>query len=526
MAILQAQNLGWSTPDNRVLFEHLNINLDQEKSALVGRNGVGKTTLIKILADLTAPTNGSVTRNGLVGYLPQNPAPHPDQTVADALAIGSIIEALDKIEQGSTDAADFDAVGDNWDIRERTQAELDKLGLAHLTLEQPLTDCSGGERTRLALAGLFLARCDYLLLDEPTNNLDIASKEKLKAALKSWQGGFLLISHDRDFLDFVDQVLELSEQGLKVYGGNYLEYKQQRELEDAAAQRQFEHAEKQVKAAKARAQKEREQQEKRQSSGAKRAQKRGDSIIETRAKQERSSKSSGKSNSTSQRLMEAAQTSMQQASERLRKEESIRFEMPATEVPTGKTILEMEEVTFGYQRPLFENFSLLLRGPERIALLGRNGCGKTTLVKLITAELQPQSGSIRRGTERITYLDQHASVLDPEHSILENCQRLNPDMEEHRRRSILANFGFRGDNALKLVKSLSGGEKLKAAMACILMGSNAPQLLILDEPTNHLDMASIESLEQTLQSYKGALIVISHDPAFIKALDVSRVIEL
>lgn len=208
--------------------------------------------------------------------------------------------------------------------------------------------------------------------------------------------------------------------------------------------------------------------------------------------------------------------------------DSIDVSLPATHVPNGKVILSIEAVTFSYpnsSRVIFDNFSLKLQGPERIALTGTNGSGKTTLIKLILGELPPGSGKIYVGTPYVSYLDQNISQLSLGLSVLENFQRFNPEASIQEAHQALALFLFKNVAALKLVKDLSGGERLRALLACVLMKKHPPQLLILDEPTNHLDLHSIENIESALKNYEGAMIVISHDEKFLENIQVTKIVK-
>ena len=245
------------------------------------------------------------------------------------------------------------------------------------------------------------------------------------------------------------------------------------------------------------------------------------------AMENRSTASQGSLLIRSNRMLDAAHEKLRFAKEQLEIQDEIHISLPKTYVPNGKMILEIEHLIFCYHQttePLISDFSLTIQGAERIALCGENGSGKTTLIKLILNQLKPSHGKIYLGTERINYLDQHASQLNPELSILDNFLQLNVDATENEAYQALAQFLFKNVSANKLVKYLSGGEKLRALLACTLKSSNPPQLLILDEPTNHLDLNSMKSIESALKNYQGAMIVISHDQTFLESITVERII--
>ena len=326
----------------------------------------------------------------------------------------------------------------------------------------------------------------------------------------------------------------MSALGVQIYGGNYNDYTEQKQIEEAAARQTLQTAEQLRRQAKALTQERKERHEQAKAKGrlARKTEIAKVGILKSRmafnSAQGRSERTQKKINAQAERKLAKINESVQEAREKIAPSQEIHIDIPRTRVPNGKMILEIKNLYFNYPQQknfIFENFSLSIQGPQRLAISGDNGSGKTTLIKLILGELLPCRGEILAGTDRVNYLDQKIQLINPKLSVLDNFLYLNPDIRELDARYFLAAFLFRNDAALKPGAHLSSGERLRAALACILMSSNPPQLLILDEPTNHLDLYTIASIESALQKYQGALIVISHDNSFIKNIQIETGIQ-
>lgn len=522
-SLIVAQDLSCNIGE-RGLFSKINFSFDNEKTGLVGRNGIGKTTLIKLLLGKVEPSAGTVYINGKIGYLPQDFTFYANQSIASILGIEKKLKALKKIESGDFDEKDQEIIGADWDIVERTKALFAKLGLSHLEFSRKMESLSGGEVTRLMLAAVLLKKPDYIILDEPTNNLDIESRELLYKTLSSLHIGMLVISHDRNLLSLMDQIMELSTLGLKTYGGNYNYYHEQKLIEQEAKKRQLEDAQKFLKKTKKEAQKKKEFHQKKVSYGKKSRLSRSHPKMWYNAQKERSEKSKEKLTRTIDRQLQTAKKQVSQASKNVEDFDILKIKFAEVELPAKKIVADIKDLTFGYTvgSPVTKNFNLTVVGPERIAFVGPNGCGKSTLLKLILKKLQPTSGFVNIGVQRYAYLDQKVEILDHKKSILQNFQEMNPEINQADAYTILASFLFPGQTAMIKVENLSGGEKLRAALACCLMSKMPPKLVILDEPTNHLDLDSILCIEQLLKKYEGALIIVSHDETFLKNIGIEK----
>ncbi len=521
-------NISFTLPTGKMLFSGISLAFSQHKIGLVGRNGIGKSTLIKLILGELSPHTGSIQVVGNITYVPQTPILLQDMTVAAFLECEEKINALHRIANGSIETQDFLILNDEWDIEERVQECLNIFGLDTIPYDRPIKMLSGGETTRLLLAKAFLSDADFLLLDEPTNHLDSNARKQLYHAIRDWKRGLIVISHDRTLLNLLDEIIELNTLGVNCYGGNYELYEQQKLIETAAKEQQLHDAKKSLKHSQQTIQSSREKHEQKQSYG--RDLRRSGSIdkLAANAKKGRSERTQNKLLIKEERLIHQAETELQSTKAQMEINEDIHVDLPATKVPQGKIILAIEDLSFSYSptktKNIIQHFSFTLQGPARIALAGDNGSGKTTLVKLILNQLPMQTGKIFIGTEYVKYLDQNASLLNPDTSILDNFLRLNPDANENDAYRSLAFFLFKNKTALKLIKDLSSGEKLRALLACVFMSTHPPQLFILDEPTNHLDLNSIKSIESALKNYQGAIIAISHDENFLNNIGIEKII--
>lgn len=523
------QNLFYKTPDDKSILEDLTLSFGIVKTAIVGKNGCGKTTLVKLISGELLPSSGSIKLKATIAICPQNLNDFIYGTVADVFDATAKLNALEKIIAGGVDENDFTTLNDDWTIQTRLQTQLKEYGLEKLDLRRQLNTLSGGEITRLWLAKVFATNADFLILDEPTNNLDITARQLLYKKVMSYEKNIIIISHDRKLLELMQQIIEISPTGVKIYGGNYSSYLKQKNAEQMAKERQLTDAKKALQKTKQSIQITQEKRAQRESQGVRLRKSGSQAPIILDGMQQRATRTQGKLATREGQMLTKAQKTFDEAKANVEINEEFKFILPKTKVPNGKIVVCLEQVGFSYpnsKRSIIDHFDLVVTGPERIAIIGDNGSGKTTLVKLIMGTLAPTAGKITRGIETIRYLDQHASLLVPQLSILDNFKVFNPELKETEARFYLARFLFRDRDVLKLVTNLSNGEKTRTLLACILMAKQPPQLLILDEPTNHLDLTSIAAIESALNCYEGSLIAISHDEFFINNIAVTKTISM
>ncbi|NEC65365.1 ribosomal protection-like ABC-F family protein [Streptomyces sp. SID9727] len=528
-ASLICSNLSFSWPDDTPVFSGLSFSVGSGRTGLVAPNGSGKSTLLKLLAGELRPSAGSVTVDGTLGYLPQSLPLTGDLSVSEVLGVDAVIRALDAVESGDVDEKHFAVIGDDWDIEERTRAQLDRLGLDGIALDRGIGTLSGGQVVSLGLAAQLLKRPDVLLLDEPTNNLDLDARHRLYDTLETWNGTLLLVSHDRALLDRMDRIAELGTSELRLYGGNFTAYEEAVRAEQEVAEKNVRNAEQELKREKREMQQARERAERRASNAARNLKNAGLPRIFAGNMKRGAQEAAGKSGQTHAARVGEAQARLDEAGRAVRDEQRITLDLPDTDVPAGRTVLLAERLRVrlgGREQFSGDGVDLTIRGPERIALTGPNGAGKSTLLRLVNGDLTPDGGSIRRADGRIAYLSQRLDLLDLGRTVAENFAAYAPHREEAERMNLLARFLFRGDRAHLPVGVLSGGERLRATLACVLCAEPAPQLLLLDEPTNNLDLVSAGQLESALASYRGAFVVVSHDERFLERIGVGRWLRL
>ncbi len=504
-------SLSFAWPDGCTVFAALDVAFPPGRTGLIGRNGGGKSTLLRLIAGHLTPTSGTLATTGQIAFLPQDVTLRTTQTVADLLGIATRRAALRAIESGDPDPVHFAALADDWQVEARAAAALERFGLVQGLddmFDRPVATLSGGEAVLTGVAGLLLTGAPISLLDEPSNNLDRRGRERLYGVVDDWPGLLIVASHDRELLERVDHIVELREGGARAFPGPLSSYLLAIEAEQRAAARKVRTAEGKVAREKRQFVETQTKLAKRKRFADKAFREKREPRVKMNEMKRKAQVSAAKYRETAQGRLDDARAFLTEAEELIRDDDRIRIDLPATAVPGGRDVLRLGP--------------LAVRGPERIALVGPNGAGKTTLLHALAGVRPHPRVEVPAPFVPVRYLPQRLDIVDNDRSVFDNVRAAAPSATPHEVRARLARFLVRGDRVDQLAGSLSGGERLRVTLACLLLAEPPPQLLLLDEPTNSLDLASVGQLVSALHNYRGAMIVSSHDNQFLADIGVTR----
>ncbi|WP_126249266.1 ABC-F family ATP-binding cassette domain-containing protein [Chitinophaga rhizosphaerae] len=528
--MLAFQDVTYAHPNKDVLFSGLHCTVNRgDKIALIGPNGAGKSTLLRLMAGEWLPLSGSIRREGPPYYIPQHFGQFDHLTVGAALRAGDRLHALHEILAGTVTDELMAALNDDWSIEERCREALAHWGLGNIGLDVKLEGLSGGQKTRVFLAGIAVNQPSFLLLDEPGNHLDAAGRALLRDLIGGWRQTLVLVSHDASLLRLLPVVYELGKKGITVYGGDFDFYKAQKALEQDALHQDLRSREKALRKAKETEREAMERKQKLDARGRKKQEKSNVPTITLNTLRNNAEKSTAS-------LKKAHAEKMGSISEevnRLRRElpdiDKMKLNVDDSALHKGKILVNAQHlnVRFGEKRLWAEGYGFQVRSGDRLAIRGGNGSGKTTMIRLLLGQLSPSEGEMVRAGFRAVYIDQDYSYLDGSLTVYEQAQKHNPGaLEEHEVKTRLNRFLFGPEDWNKPSAALSGGERMRLLLCVLNIGTKAPDMIVLDEPTNNLDMQNVEILTAAMNGYDGTLIVVSHDDAFLEALGIAGEIAL
>lgn len=521
-------DVSYHYPNANCLFEHINLSVACcEKISVIGANGMGKSTLLRLMIGSLIPSCGAIRSSSMPYYIPQQ-FDFRGQRISDILGVSEKIEALHRICEGSTDLRFYDKLADDWDIESRCRSALDFWGLPDVDLRLPVDELSGGEKTKVHLAGLLIHKPDIILLDEPTNHLDENSRGKFYDYIVASKATVVVVSHDVALLNLLGVVYELSSKGIRRYGGNYSFYKEQKEIERQALTRRIDSEEKILHLAQTVARKSKERQEKRAVRGGKTVS--GIPRIALNGRRAKGENTESKLSERHSQIIDRSEQRLYDLKQEQQREYELKIDIEDARLHKNKILITAVNVNFAYNNnlPIWQApLDIEIRSGERIRIIGDNGTGKTSLTKLLMGELIPINGTIMRAGFSHIYLEQDYSQVNRNMTILELAQEYNRNkIPDHEVKLKLNRALFSKDTWDKSCHALSGGERMRLYFCCLTISTSVPDIIVLDEPTNNLDLSGLSILTNTIKKYRGTLIVISHDRHFIEEIGITRSIKL
>lgn len=528
--MLILQNISYKHNNKELLFDNISFTVNNhEKIALIGNNGSGKSTLLRIIAAESEPLNGELRLSSEPYYIPQIFGQYNELTIAEALRIADKLNALKEIIDGNVTEDNLNILNDDWTIEERCNNALKYWKLNNLDLMAKMNTLSGGQKTKIFLAGILIHQPELVLMDEPSNHLDTATRELLYDFIESTSSTLLIVSHDRSLLNKINTTYELSKHGVAVYGGNYDFYAEQKQIEINALNQDLHAKEKALRKAREKERETLERQQKLDARGKKKQEKSGVARIMMNTLRNNAENSSSKLKGVHAEKIDGISQELRELRSSVPDIDQMKIGFDNSIIHKGKVLFKANEINFKYKEELLwkENLNIEIISGNRIALKGENGSGKTTLIKIILGELDPQIGTVFRAENKSIYIDQDYSLIQNQLKVYDQAQYFNTSgLEEHEIKMRLNRFLFSREDWDKPCLALSGGEKMRLMLCCLTINKESPDLIVLDEPTNNLDIQNIEILTRAINEYQGSLMVVSHDAHFLEQINIENFIAL
>lgn len=526
--MLNIQSVTYIHPNRDLLFSDINFVINKhDKVALIGNNGTGKSTLLKLLAGKLHPTSGTIKADANTYYVPQLFGQFNNYTIAQAIQVEPKLNALKEILDGNVTDENMAILDNDWAIEERCLEAFSTWKLENLDLSQKLDTLSGGQKTKVFLAGIIIHRPQIVLLDEPSNHLDTVSREILYDYIQSTNNTLVVVSHDRTLLNLLGKIYELSQQGITVYGGNYDFYTEQKLIEQDTLNNDVRSAEKELRKAKKVEKEALERQQKLDARGKKKQEKAGIATIMMNTLRNKAEQSTSHMKNVHAAKVGGITQELSKLRATLPHIDKMKVNLQNSSLHTGKLLVGANDINFAYNGQMLwhNSLSFKISSGQRIVFSGTNGSGKTTLMKIILGQMQPTTGNIYRADNKSIYIDQDYSLINNNLSVYEQAQQFNSGaLQEHDIKTRLNRFLFTKQHWDKPCKTLSGGEKMRLMLCALTISNQSPDIIVLDEPTNNLDIQNIEILTNAINEYKGTLLAISHDDYFLKQIAIEDTI--
>ncbi|RZA18292.1 MAG: ABC-F family ATP-binding cassette domain-containing protein [Proteobacteria bacterium] len=522
IATLVIERLHYTVPDSTdIIFRDASLHAALGKVALLGENGSGKSTLLSLIAGQISPFEGQIHLPASILLLEQSIIGLA--TAWDVIGLRREADIIQSCLRGNGSAKDLEAADSLWTPWNDWLEIAAEFGFDEDSLGKPLTELSPGQKQRLLFVKALIRDPDVLLLDEPTNHLDREGREQVLSFIRNWKKALILATHDRELLEAVDAIVVLEQKRLRLFTGSYQEFEEDRRRIQAKREHDLQSAEQSLKKTLAVQRQSLERQQKRSQRTAANSDKLGLPKILLGARKENAENTSAKLAEKQTGKVEDAKQKRKDSQSLIIEAKMIAMDLPTSASVKGRMLIEAKGLNISFDGKNYlwtQDVDFCIKGGERWQIFGANGSGKSSLLKLILGELPPSRGQmIRRDSLNIIYLDQELSLLDRKKTVLENARRLaTQDLTDSELGTRLARVGLGGDNRFKLVTHLSGGERMRLALACLFSASASPDLMILDEPTNHLDLSSMQELESGFRDFKGALVLVTHDRQFAEAV--------
>ncbi len=503
--MLILQNITYTHSNKSLLFSNINLIVGKgDKVALVGNNGVGKSTLLKLISGELNSFSGQLRTDSFPYYVPQILGQYDHLTIAQALRVEDKLTALKEILGGQMSEANLELLDDDWTIEEKCAEALSYWQLSDLELNRKMETLSGGQKTKVFLAGISIYQPELILLDEPSNHLDAESRELLYQFIRSSMCTLIVVSHDRKLLNLLNTVCELNSRAIMVYGGSYDFYAEQKQLESDALNHALKTKEKALRKAKEKERETLERQQKLDARGKKKQEKAGVATIMLNTLRNNAEKSTSKLKDVHSEKLSGISEELTELRNEIPDIGKMKFGFDHSQLHHGKRLFSASEINVKYNDEFLWKYNLNLEivSGERVALKGVNGSGKTTLIRLISGSLNPLVGTVHRAEIKSVYIDQDYSLIENNLTVYEQALKFNHlALQEHEIKVRLNRFLFTKHSWDKSCNALSGGERMRLVLCCLTIADQSPDIIFLDEPTNNLDLQNILILTAAINEY-------------------------